>query len=69
MDIDNGDEEDVDEEVNNKSRPEGIALITDIAKVNACDNGTVGFQFGFPEMHDYKGYHLDQDATFFETIL
>jgi hypothetical protein len=67
--INDADEEDIDEEVDNKSRPEGMTFVTDVTKIDTRNDGAVGFQFGFPEMDDDKRDHLDEDGAFFETIL
>ena len=59
LEIDYKDKEDIDEKMYDEGRPIWIAAVANITEVDAGQDGADGFQFGFEEMGDHEGHHLD----------
>jgi len=55
--------------MNDKSRPERFAAVSDIAEEDAGKQAADRLQFRLAEMQQNEGNHLDEDAAFFKFIL
>ena len=60
---------DVDKQVDDKRRPEGIAPVSDISKVDTRQYGAYGLDVGFAKMQKYKRDHLDEYACLPQFLL
>lgn len=54
--------------MDDKSRPERLAAVGDIAEEDAGKQGADGLDFRLTEMEQHEGDHLDEDCAFPEFI-
>ena len=60
---------DIDKQVNDKGRPEGLAAVGHIAEEDTGKQTADGLYLRLAYMHQHKRNHLDEDAAFFEFLL